>query len=211
MKTLQINPEKLAYWYFRLNGCFTITNFVIHPAQGRQQRTDVDIFAIRLPYRSEIPDNPMPDDPILLPEGDRIKVILAEVKKETCNLNGPWTDKARGNMQLAIAAAGPFQREKIEEAAEALYDHGVFQDDRFTMMLFCVGRTKNLEIKRRYPKVPQVTWQHILNFIYDRFTIYREQKCRHPQWDTYGRKLYRIAVNSETKDVFIQRVQIETQ
>jgi hypothetical protein len=149
METLQINPERLAYWYFRLNGCFTITNFVIHPEQGRQQRTDVDIFAIRLPYRSELPGNPMPDDPILLPEGDRIKVILAEVKKETCNLNGPWTDRARGNMQLAIAAAGPFPQEKIEAAAEALYDHGIYQDDRFTMMLFCVGRTENLEIKRR--------------------------------------------------------------
>lgn len=208
METLKINPEKLAYWYFRLNGCFTIPNFVIHPTQGRQQRSDIDIFAVRLPYRAELPNNPMTDDSILLSEGGRIKVILAEVKKDTCNLNGPWTDRNRSNMQLAIAAAGSFPREKVEEVAASIYDHGFFQDDRFTMMLFCVGRTENFEIKRKYPKVPQVTWQHILNFIYERFTTYHEQKCGHPQWDTDGRNLYQIAVNSENKDVFNYRIQI---
>lgn len=64
MDNEEINSEKLAYWYFRINGCFTITNFVIHPSQGRNQRTDVDIFAIRLPHRQELMVNPMEDDSI---------------------------------------------------------------------------------------------------------------------------------------------------
>ena len=109
---------------------------MIHPEQGRQQRTDVDIFAIRLPHRAELPGNPMCDDSILFPEGDRTKVILVEVKKETCNLKGLWTRKGQANMQLAIAAAGPFQRVKVEEAAEALSEHEIYQDNRITMMLF---------------------------------------------------------------------------
>ena len=86
MKPLQINPEKLAYWYFRVNGCFTFTNFIIHPDRGRGQRTDVDIMAVRLPYRSEILENSMSDDDVLLPEGNRIKAIPAEVKMGICNL-----------------------------------------------------------------------------------------------------------------------------
>jgi len=208
MDTLQINPEKLAYWYFRINGCFTITNFIIHPDQGRRQRTDVDIMAIRLPYRSELLMNPMRDDDTLLAPGGRVKLILAEVKKGTCNLNGPWTDRARANMQRAIRAAGPFPQEKVEEAAEALYEYGIYEDDKFTMTLFCVGSRTNRELQHRFPQVPQVTWQDILGFLYDRFTAYREQKCNHPQWDDYGKRLFRIAINSRTKETFIDSVHI---
>ena len=29
-----IDPEKVAYWYFRLNGFFQIENFIVHP-KGR--------------------------------------------------------------------------------------------------------------------------------------------------------------------------------
>jgi hypothetical protein len=54
--------EKVAYWFFRLNGCMTIENFVVHPDFGGSQRTDADILGIRLPYRSEgLRDSPMPD------------------------------------------------------------------------------------------------------------------------------------------------------
>ena len=34
-----LNPEKVAYWYFRLNGFLQIENFVIHPSQSGAQRT----------------------------------------------------------------------------------------------------------------------------------------------------------------------------
>jgi hypothetical protein len=209
MDAFQINPEKLAYWYFRVNGCFTFTNFIIHPDQGRGQRTDVDIMAVRLPYRSELLENPMQDDRVLLPEENRVKVILAEVKIGTCNLNGPWTEPERANMQRAVSAAGPFPPDKVEEAAEALYRHGFYQDDRSTMTLFCVGRTVNRELKRRYPQVPQITWQHILGFLYDRFTTYRDQKSSNSQWDRWGRGLYRVANNSESIETFIKGVNID--
>lgn len=210
MRLLQnnINPEKLAYWYFRLNGCFTIENFVIHPDRGRLQRTDVDIMAIRLPYRAELLQNPMEDDPLLLSEDNRIKLILAEVKQEVCNLNGPWTDRNRSNMQRAICAAGPFPMEKIEEAAKSLYDSGVYQNNNITMTLFCIGRRENRELHQKYPQVPQITWNHILDFIYDRFINYREQKSSHPQWDEYGSELYRNAINSVTKEAFITGINI---
>lgn len=41
--------EELAYWYLRLNGFFTINNFVLH--HNREGRTsDADILAVRFPY-----------------------------------------------------------------------------------------------------------------------------------------------------------------
>jgi hypothetical protein len=53
----EISSEKLAYWYLRLNGFLTITNFIVHPDFGRSQRTDVDILGCRFPYRQELLEN----------------------------------------------------------------------------------------------------------------------------------------------------------
>jgi hypothetical protein len=33
-----LDPEKVAYWYFRLNGFFQIENFVVHPARRGGRR-----------------------------------------------------------------------------------------------------------------------------------------------------------------------------
>ncbi len=211
MNSLEVHPEKLAYWYFRLNGCFTITNFVLHPDIGRGQKTDVDIFAVRLPYREELLINSMQDDPIFLPNNNRLKVILAEVKTNTCNLNGPWTDPEQENMQRALKASGAFPSKIIPQAAQAMYSHGFYEDDSFTMTLFCIGDSRNLEIERRFPVVPQVTWLHILNFIYERFTNYKEQKCQHPQWDETGRRLFKFAMRSENKSIFSKTISITTE
>jgi len=52
--SLTLNPDTVAYWFFRLNGCSTITNFVVHPDRRGSQRTDVDVLAVRFPYRHEI-------------------------------------------------------------------------------------------------------------------------------------------------------------
>lgn len=46
-------PERLAYWYFRLNGFMTIENFLVHPETGSNPRTDVDILATRFAHRRE--------------------------------------------------------------------------------------------------------------------------------------------------------------
>ncbi len=54
-----LDPEKVAYWYFRLNGFLQIENFVVHPTRQGSQRTDADLLAIRFPDRKEF----LYDDP----------------------------------------------------------------------------------------------------------------------------------------------------
>ncbi len=52
-----LDPEKIAYWFFRLNGFLTIENFVVHPeliSDGTSQRTDADILAVRFPYEKNL-------------------------------------------------------------------------------------------------------------------------------------------------------------
>ena len=45
----RIKTEQLAYWFFRLNGCLTIVNFLVHGERRGREGTDADILAIRLP------------------------------------------------------------------------------------------------------------------------------------------------------------------
>src|SRR6266403_1355615 len=90
-----LDPEKVAYWYFRLNGFLQIENFVVHRARRGGQRTDADLLAVRFPYRAELlldqPEQPMPDDVNTLDLSPHlIDVVIAEVKtNQPCTLNGP--------------------------------------------------------------------------------------------------------------------------
>jgi hypothetical protein len=45
--------EELAYWYLRLNGCFPITDFVLHKGKQIEHSSDSDVLAIRPPFSCE--------------------------------------------------------------------------------------------------------------------------------------------------------------
>ncbi len=90
----QFSLEQVAYWFFRLNGCLTTLNFVVHPDRPREsQRTEADILAVRFPFRCELAtsDNHLADHSDFRSIG-KTDVIIAEVKRGACKLNGPWTD-----------------------------------------------------------------------------------------------------------------------
>lgn len=75
--------EKLVSLYLRLNGYFIVENFIIHPQdQGRSQRSEVDVFGIRLPYQAEIAGGTvMTNDIELVDIGcNCIDIVFAEVK-----------------------------------------------------------------------------------------------------------------------------------
>src|SRR4051812_7707383 len=85
-----MTPEQDAYWYFRLNGCLTITNFVLHPdlinpGEKLTQRTDADILAVRFPHRQELltSEHPMVDARVFDGQA-KIDIVIAEVKSSLC-------------------------------------------------------------------------------------------------------------------------------
>src|SRR5258707_13497545 len=77
-QNLRIRAEQLAYWYLRLNGFLTIPNFIVHPEQGRNQETDVDLLAVRFPYRAEL--RTMEDDEVFTRVREKSFIAFAEVK-----------------------------------------------------------------------------------------------------------------------------------
>lgn len=186
-----LNPEDVAYWFFRINGCSTIPNFVVHPDRRGSQRTDVDVLAVRFPYRVELltSGKPMEDHSVFVSDG-KIDIILAEVKHGLCRLNGPWTNPSDENMHRVLYAVGAFKTDCVPLVAQSLYQEGQYIDDIFRVRLFAIGEAINPEIS---PTAVQLLWNDILSFIFERFNGYRTQKAHHGQWDRTGRWLYDLA------------------
>lgn len=199
-----ISTEKLAYWFFRLNGCLSIQNFLVHHERKGCTGTDVDILAMRFPYRKELArsNRPMKDYPIF--SHKKIDLIIAEVKTGNCALNGPWTDPEKGNMDRVLQAVGAFEPEEIRAVAEALYGQQVYENERIRCRLFAIGKAKN---DRLGDGVCQLDWTEILAFIHSRFVQYEWVKAPHNQWDKTGKMLYELAISyRDDKEVFVARI-----
>jgi hypothetical protein len=205
-------PEKVAYWYFRLNGFFQMENFVVHPARRGSQRTDADLLAVRFPYRAErLFDNPYDimadDDKGLALSGDLIDIVIAEVKtNQCCSLNGPWTDYGEQNVHRALAAVGCLPHDQIDAAAADIYRAGFHNSKTMRIRLVAVGRDECENLAATYPEVQQLLWPDMLAFIWRRFESFRHQKTQVDQWDAEGRKLKRLAhEHRRSCDNFIER------
>jgi|SRR5712671_2154316 len=200
-----MNAEQLAAWYFRLNGFFTITNFVLHPSRRGAQRTDADIAGIRFPYRSEFPDGVGGDDPEFNHHPGKTYFVIAEVKRGRCVLNGPWTDEMKQNMHAILGDLGPFRKEDIESVAHSLYQSGTYDDNNIYCSLFCVGDIPNPEIAQKYPNVPQRSWEDVCHFLFDRFKEYQFRKADHDSWDQYGKNLWDSWLD-KTREQFVANI-----
>ncbi len=199
---VQITTEALAYWYLRLNGFLTITNFIVHPDQGKDQETDADILGVRFPYRVENLSRPMKDDLPLIGESGKSHLVIGEVKSGLCDLNGPWTKPEKRNMLRVLKAIGALQSHESDAAAKALYATGYYSNQRYRISLICFGGRANPQVTEKYPNVPQILWAEILSFIYDRFKEYKNQKASHLQWDENGHKLWDTFEKSRDASIF---------
>jgi hypothetical protein len=212
---MKITSDKLAYWYLRLNGFLTIQNFVVHPDGGSNsnQRTDVDLLGLRFPYRVELLRNPMIDDKPFTEKKSTPYIAITEVKKAQCNLNSSWTDPDKQNMQRILRALGAFpqddpQQHVFNNVAEALYKSGTFENEQYYISLVCIGESYNNRVQKDKPDIPQILWEQVKTFIYERFWQYKEEKVSHPQWDSDGQRLWNHADSCDTVDQFVSTVQV---
>ncbi len=205
-----LSPERVAYWYLRLNGFLQIENFVVHPPHHGGQRTDADIIGVRFPHRAERliddPDDLMQDDlDRLRLSPDRIDIVISEIKTGRCALNGPWTDEERQNIHRVIAAIGSVPTKIVEAAASALYKDAEFDEaehPRVRLVLF--GRERDGEIAEKYSGITQVEWADALAFIWKRFDKYRRQKTQVDQWDNAGQRLKALANRHDESEFVVE-------
>jgi hypothetical protein len=191
------DPERLAYWYFRLNGFLTTENFVVHPDAGSDQRTDADLLAVRFRHRQELLSNPMEDDPSVTTCAELINAVIAEVKRGPCALNGPWTRPGSQNMQRVIRSLGLVPPGQEIQASQELYERGRWSARDVSIRLFAVGETANANLF--IPLNQQLTWSQIIDFCKRRFGTYREIKLSVGQWAEDGRQLRTMAISSDAE------------
>ncbi len=193
----QITPQAVAYWYFRLNGCLQIENFVIHPdpdcePSENQARTDADLVGVRMPWRNE--KGMLDDDTIFHEQNNKILVYFAEVKKGGyCDINGPWSEPPRQNIPRALRAIGCIPDGRVNEAAERLYESCFYEDELVIVRVMAVGSEINPVIQNHKPKVVQITWHHALYFIHGRFNSLRMSKAQHDTWPKSGSLLFKMS------------------
>lgn len=205
---MNIKPDELAYWFFRLNGFLTIFNFVVHADRRGETGTDADILGVRFPFRAELFERPMPDYKEFTKITSRPYIAIAEVKRGLCNLNGPWTSRERRNIQRVLHAIGILPLEDVDFVAERVYEKGWYKNSELYLTLICVGETLNQDINNRYPLVPQILWSDIKSFIFQRFRDYQHVKTWHQHWDENGHNLWNLFESSRDEQSFVDNIEL---
>jgi len=203
---LSLKPERVAYWYLRLNGFLQFENFIVHPDRSGSQRTDADLIGVRLRYREEFAltcRETMVDDEQLRLSPEFDDVVITEVAtNQACKLNGPWTSPEHQNVHRVLFAIGCLRHADINEAAERIYDDGIAIFGNTRIRLVAIGRDRSPELEERYGEVLQLTWDDVLGFIWGRFDRYRREKSDVGQWDDCGRALKALADHCN-RDAFV--------
>lgn len=151
----------------------------------------------------------MPDSDFFSEFKTKPLFILAEATKARCKLNGPWTEPKKGNMQRVLKSIGAFNDETIEIIADSLYSLGYYENDLFRVNLICIGKEIDDLLLEKYPRVPQILFNDILNFMYKRFEKFHKPKRSHQQWDINGQGLWNLYVSKRgDADSFIKLVEI---
>lgn len=118
--------------------------------------------------------------------------LLVEVKSDLCNINGPWSDPEQGNMQRVISRLGFADSSKVDVIAQSMYAHLQWSDSRAVLQYLAVGKRKNDGRQRQYPKLLQITWNEIADFLFERFHEFPEKlpnygEAVHEQWPDFGK------------------------
>jgi hypothetical protein len=189
--------DAAAEWFLRLNGFFTVQNFVVHPVkpeEGSQQRTDADVLGLRFPKRQEIVGgDPLVDHPAF-EDANLPLLVIGEVKTGRCRLNGPWTRPEQENVLNVLRSFGRMSTAPFEAISKALYENGRFVGDDLEAGLLCFGSDRSRELSE---DVLQFTWEEVFGFVFDRYQTFWRAKCQNQQWPPIGRFLWERSKHAE--------------
>lgn len=205
-KNKYFSAEKIAYWFFRLNGCFILENFLVHREIKRSGNgTEIDLLAMRFPHRQELKlrGAPMQDDPIFM--NDKIEIFFTEVKSnQACDINKSWLNSDNKNMERILYIVGAIPEIEITEAAQKLYLDHFYENDLCRIRLFAIGVEKNPYLGKG---ITQLTWQDILHFIFERLFTYWDYKVEHDKWDDVGQRLFELMKsNQHSPEKFVENI-----
>lgn len=180
------NVEKLAYWYLRLNGYFTVENFSIHPDTNNDRGTDADLLAVRFPYSTENPlrYNFERDHTFIVQ--NKIDFLIVEVKSSRCEINiKTWGNPEEKHVQYALRWMGFYGSGKeIDDIANQIYNPGIWSNDSFCVRHCCFGEKENPDLQIQHPMIVQKKLIDLTEYLRQRFSN-RCLQIHHENWDDY--------------------------
>jgi hypothetical protein len=93
-------------------------------------------------------------------------------------------------MQRVIRRLGFVTDDKIKVIAESMYDELRWENDTHIIQYIAVGSRPNDGLDRRYPKLVQISYRQISEFLLNRFRDFPEKLPTgpiHEQWPDFGR------------------------
>src|SRR5258706_3440363 len=197
-KPVLFSAEKVAYWFFRLNGCLFLENFLVHNENWKKGNgTEIDLLSVRFPYRQELKlsGTEMPDHEVF--GKDKMEIIFAEVKsKQPCSINDSWLNPEGKNMERMLYIIGAIQPGEIDGAAKDLYTNKTYEAKTCRIRLFAIGADRDSDLEKG---IIQLDWSNVLMFVHDRFVKYTRYKTEHEKWDDTGKNLYTMAIRLHNK------------
>lgn len=168
--------ERFAAAYLRLNGYFTVPNFIVHAADDPQRvsgghvgnYTEVDILGVRMPYSREVSGSlVIKNDPNLISTtGNAIDVVILEVKSgKRTTPNCPW--HPRENVHQAIPYivqfVGLHPVAEIQNVATTLAAKYIYKDERARLRYVVMAEAANEHYQAK--GVTFITFDEAIRFI----------------------------------------------
>ena len=206
---VEINAEYLAQMYFRINGFFILSDFIVHTDINDRQgpRTDIDICAIRYPHTRLFVDDDIADDDLFKNEKTPL-CIIGEVKlNDKCQINPTLT--SNDTLERVFKVIGIYENEINLVIAQELRETGKFETEGFKFKFVGIGNRESNGFNNRYKDGIQITWDRLLKFIYHRFREVRIQKRNNAQWETIGRDVFSLANRFEEFEEFKDHISID--
>ncbi len=211
--------ETLAKWYLRLNGYFTVDNFIVHAAddQGKIKNsnignyTETDLLGARHKYSKEVagPVFVANDQSLRDLRDSQIDFIIVEVKtgggKKQKRPNDIWRQKNLKVIEYILRFAGFFESEElISKVAMELAEKGEYCSDncKFSVRLILISEKK---ANQNWKHLTNVLFTNIIDFLVE----VRGQSwlqagigvtSKHDQWDPLINNIFKIA--NEGEDMF---------
>jgi hypothetical protein len=192
----QFSCERIAYWFFRLNGCLILENFLIHHEKTDREGTEIDVLGVRFPHRTELSlaGQPMGDHEIFASQKEKIDIVIADSTiGEYCKVNKSWINPEKLNMQRILFALGFFPDEQVDDISGKLYRELCYEDATYRVNIYALGMKQNTDLS---DVIIQLTWEEVLAFIHERFVNFEDYKRQHDQWDLTGKELFEWATRS---------------
>jgi hypothetical protein len=200
--------ERFVAAYLRLNGYFTVPNFVIHAADDPTRisgglvgnYTEVDTIGLRMPHSREVTGaKHIVNHPALVDGAvGKVDVVIAEVKSGNDSTpNRVWkTPQPDPAISYLVRFVGIHAEEEIGPVARDLASTFRFEDDRCRIRYVVFARQANAHYPQR--GVTYMTFDQAISFIVEVrgqswFNAGIGVASSHNQWDELLIQLFAIA------------------